>query len=229
MAKTILTPIKVDKPPRHTQVMVRCLTCTKHSVCRIREDYLKTAIAIQNILGDPQEDYELSCEPTKLSQEEKDLFPITIEANEKTGNIIDIYYFSTDFLAAYYKFDDYVVCFKINYDNDSYTVASGIEAYYWTRYETSDESKESLSAAALNWRNNFFEKEEKKEYVNTTYFSATLNCQFYEYDKGMTNEKGFDRMFCKCDTDEPHHLATLHQFAPIPCPKKVCRRKNVEI
>jgi hypothetical protein len=43
MKERFLTPIKVDEPPRHTQIHPRCFTCKKFPVCRIREDYLKTA------------------------------------------------------------------------------------------------------------------------------------------------------------------------------------------
>lgn len=46
-------PIDLPVPPLHTQVKVPCATCTKFPVCNLREDCLKTAYLIQEILGDP--------------------------------------------------------------------------------------------------------------------------------------------------------------------------------
>lgn len=87
------------------------------------------------------------------------------------------------------------------------------------------------------------EKEKENEnydVINTTYFSANLNCDFYEYEKGLTEEEGIRRMIAHypkgipCKDGSYYHLATFHiepykvpmyhpengkvAFAPIPYP-----------
>ena len=57
MKEVFLTPIDVPKPPHHTQIQVRCFTCKHFPVCLIKKDYLKTAVLIEGILGNPQKDY----------------------------------------------------------------------------------------------------------------------------------------------------------------------------
>jgi len=54
-----LTPIDIKEPPCHTRIHPRCFTCKKFPVCNLREDYLKTALLMQRILGEPQDDREL--------------------------------------------------------------------------------------------------------------------------------------------------------------------------
>lgn len=56
----VYEPINIPEPPKHTQVQIRCLNCSHFPTCNIRSDYMKTAMLIQRILGDPQQDYELS-------------------------------------------------------------------------------------------------------------------------------------------------------------------------
>jgi hypothetical protein len=43
MKRTFLSPLDIKEPPKHTQIEPKCVTCSKMPVCRIREDYLKTA------------------------------------------------------------------------------------------------------------------------------------------------------------------------------------------
>ena len=56
MEKKFLTPINIEPPPCHTQIHPRCFTCNRFETCNIRDDYLKTATLIQQVLGDPQQD-----------------------------------------------------------------------------------------------------------------------------------------------------------------------------
>lgn len=94
--------------------------------------------------------------------------------------------------------------------------------------------------------------------INTTYFSARLDCKFYEGIRGLSPEEGFKRMIAEFPDGIPdgkdhyYHLETLHiepnkvpiynpnagkvAFAPLPlpvfvaapCKKKLYRREDLE-
>ena len=94
----------------------------------------------------------------------------------------------------------------------------------------------------------------EKEIINTTYFSAVLNCNFYEYEKGLTMEEGIRRIIAEFPNGVPlkdgsyYHLATFHYengkvecfnpfknkiaFAPMPypvyVPPHVCNKKPIK-
>lgn len=209
MKKVVLSPIKVDKPPRHTQIEPRCLTCTKHPVCRIREDYIKTALAIQEILGDPQDDYELCCRGQKV-ENANEIFPATIIAGEEEYNFKSAIFIRPDsFELSYATTDDYEIKIIVLYQETKYTLSQARHCCHM--FDISSESQTELLAAASKWREENYVEPEPKEFINTTYFSAILNCQFYEHERGLTPEQGYKRMFCNCDCeDDYHHLATLH-------------------
>ena len=59
MKEVFLTPIEMPKPPHHTQVQVKCFTCKHFPVCLIKRDYIRTAVLIEGILGDPPKNYEV--------------------------------------------------------------------------------------------------------------------------------------------------------------------------
>ena len=73
----LLVPIKEElPPPEHTEIRPRCFICKHFPVCNIREDYLKTAKLIQEILGDPCEKYEMSPPPVKIPDFEENTVPL---------------------------------------------------------------------------------------------------------------------------------------------------------
>lgn len=72
MKEIFLTPIDVPKPPHHTQIQVRCFTCKHFPVCLIKKDYLKTAVLIEGILGNPQKDY-IATEKTVIDTYKDDI------------------------------------------------------------------------------------------------------------------------------------------------------------
>jgi hypothetical protein len=62
-------------------------------------------------------------------------------------------------------------------------IRDGHEVYYNTPYELDSASVDTIVVGLLLWREEMIEKEKENEHydiINTTYFSATLNCRFYE-------------------------------------------------
>ena len=216
MKKTILQPIKVDKPPCHTQIQPRCLTCKKQFVCRIKPDYIKTAIAIQEILGDPQDDYELCRRGTVEFEKANEVFPATITIDEVEYKLHKGFYTTPDSFRLIYLYnDEYYVEIFLTYKNEGYVISPAL--HYHHCYELSNEDQANLIAAATNWRENNYIEPEPKEFINTTFFSAILNCEFYEFGKEFVH---------KCGDKNYRHVATLHQCKPKS--KPVCKRKDVE-
>lgn len=235
MKKNCLTPIDVSIPPPHTQIIPRCATCKKFCVCSIREDYLKTAYLIQQILGDPQDDRELKpcCDYDFYGcdfEEPEKLFPINIETKYQ-GNedsIIGVFqnakYIDKDNIRVLYKIDDYLVVFKVEWDEEfsRYQFLDGKEIYYGVIFKI--KYSEFDDTELQSWRQEQIKKEEEnndKDIINTTYFSATLNCCFYEQDKTLTEKTGLERLKLHCDSccdSQYHHLAT-HHIEPnkVPC------------
>lgn len=232
-----LSPIQVSKPPCHTQIKPYCATCKKFPVCSIREDYLKTAYLIQQILGDPQDDRELRCcdesfsgynfdSPEKLFPTELDAVPAFDKTETLTGKLLAAKFRSKDFIQLLYDFDKYLVIFKVTWSEEfsRYELRDGKEVYYGIKYEL--KSSEFDDAALQEWRVEKIKEEEEnknKDIINTTYFSAILKCDFYEQDKHLTEKEGLDRMFmkwkkCGCDKPPYYHFATYHiENKEVPC------------
>jgi hypothetical protein len=62
-------------------------------------------------------------------------------------------------------------------------IRDGHEVYYNTPYGLDSASVDTIVVGLLLWREEMIEKEKENEHydiINTTYFSATLNCRFYE-------------------------------------------------
>lgn len=252
MKEKFLVPINIPRPPRHTQIKPRCATCKKFPVCNIREDYLKTAFLIQEILGDPQEDRELRCcdcgfygrdleNPSSyLSDALEVINPDETKEEPLTGRLQAIKYKNINFLQALYNVNGYSVVFKIFWDKafERYTISDGLELYYNIKFKPVSYSIDDTALQA--WRLEMIEKEEEekskeKDIINTTFFSAILNCDFYEQDKKLNEKEGWHRMelhwekiFSKSSCPPIyHHLATYHieprevpginsKFSPIP-------------
>ena len=77
----------------------------------------------------------------------------------------------------------------------------------------------------LLWREMILEKEKQEiDIINTTYFSAQLNCDFYEWEKGLTESEGIRRIIAeypdgiRLKDGSYYHLATYHiEPGKIPC------------
>lgn len=248
MEQTYLTPINVPVPPPHTQIHPRCFTCKKFPVCSLRDDYLKTATLIQWVLGDPQKDREIGWIDYRCGElhdfkgfnfhNPGEIFPETVTTkNNEVGSYLDSKWRNYNIVQFIYIINDYYVQFDAfwNCGLKTYEI-KGHEVYYNIPYSLSTESESAIIEGLTSWREKMIEKEkENKNYdiVNTTHFSAILNCVFYEQQKGLSEREGIERLFIHYPNGFPyHHLATYHiepykvpTFAPFPYPHLPCGKK----
>ena len=240
---TFLTPIEVTRPPHHTQVWPKCFTCAHFPVCTdLRSDYLKTLQLIQNVLGDPQEDLLLQksdpnrfypCYEGNDIEDANTIFPATLTFTKRTlpngeiitdeviGNFESAKYQDFNTVLFMYDSEGYKIMFKALYNNDNqeFDIYDGIEIVYKIRYEFPSDSVLELQVNLGAWREEMIEKEEENkdiDIINTTYFSAQLNCDFYEAVRGLTPQEGLKRIFAQypdgipCGEGQYYHLETLH-------------------
>ena len=229
-----LTPVEIKEPPRHTIVHPRCFTCKKFPVCRIREDYLKTAELMQNVLGNPQQDRAIGC----LNPNSPDdsvpgymghsfRYPETIFLKEidtsvagVEGSFVDAKWRVLDLVQFIYNINGYYVIFTAfwNPKLKFYDIKEGRELYYGVPILMSDFSKKEIASNLKTWR-----QEMKDEYqnsmvdiINTTAFTARLECEFYEHERGLSEEEGIKRIIAQfpngvpCKDGSYYHLATYH-------------------
>lgn len=64
MKEPYLVPFNSNCIPEHVKVHPRCFSCKKNPVCNIKDSYLKTAMLIQNIMGNPAENMEVGVADT---------------------------------------------------------------------------------------------------------------------------------------------------------------------
>lgn len=239
---TFLSPIQVDCPPKHTQVFPQCFTCNKFEVCNLRLDYLKTAKLIQQVLGDPQEDYELcKTDPTKFYpcykgtyiEDPETIFPEQLTITKRilpSGETMDETVIAELKAAKYqdlntvlfvYESDGYVIVFYAlyNYVSETYDIKNGMEIVYHIIYEFPEESVLEVQTNLVAWREEMEDKERENEdidIINTTHFSALLQCHFFDPIRGLTPEEGVKRLVAKfpegipLGEDQYYHLATFH-------------------
>lgn len=231
MNEYFLTPINIPHPPKHSIVEPRCLLCKHVSICNLRVDYLKTAYLIQEILGNPNDDREVipgncNCGFAGYNFEnQEELFPATLEVVPPQGieTTTALFqggkYLDKDTIQTLYKVDNYLVIFRINWSEEfsRYEIFDGKEIYYGIDFKLT--SNEFDDTNLQIWREEKIEKEEAQkdeDIINTTFFSAVLNCQFYERDKNLTLEEGYKRLYpelvngdkeCGCHMK---HLLTYH-------------------
>lgn len=222
-----LNKIDVPTPPAHTHVKLPCCTCSKWPVCNLREDALKTAYLIQQILGEPNIDCEVcEWEHSFVGHDFDDItiFPETIVAYdvnnvEKTGTLMKAKYRDKNHIKVLYNIEGYYVMFALRWNiHDSvYKVSAGREIYYNLIYSLSLDSAADLAAAPLEWREEMERKEEESkdaDVINTTYFGAALTCDFYEWQRGLSEEEGWRRIELQYRDrevpDELQHLVTYH-------------------
>lgn len=235
--KNFLTPINVEEDPCHTQIRPRCFTCKKWPVCNIRMDYLKTAQLMQEILGSPQDDFELLPPPFPIPDFEgetvknpKEYFPKTlISTGGKVGNYYLARYESSKIIKFIYIFGGYFVKFIATFNDktNEFDVPAGEEICYGLKCIIA-ENLDDLQLGLLSLKEDLEDpnkEEEKKDIINTTAFSAELNCCFYEWEKGLTYEEGVRRIIAKYPDGVPigeegklYHLATFHrENREVPC------------
>ena len=236
----VYEPINVPEPPRHTQITPRCLTCTKWEVCNLRSDYMKTAMLIQRVLGDPQQDFELREEDGGFYGHDfpdpSIYFPETFEYDEQTtATFLSAKYVNKNFVRVLYEINRYYYQFVIFWiDSGKYEMSIGKELYYGLLLKMPNEVAQEIEDNLMLWRNDMEEREaaaEEGDLINTTFFSAILNCQFYEFDKKADEKEKVHRMALQCNYPNNcchhHHIATFHfenekvpelssKFSPVP-------------
>lgn len=240
--KKFLTPIiPSPPPPRHTEIKIHCFTCKHFPVCNIRQDYLKTAKLIQNVLGAPCDNYEISSLPFKIPEFEgitienwKEYFPETITTkNDKIG-----YFYMAKYqyskccckntcIKFIYIIDKFYVIFTAIYDEDTkkFNISLGKEICYGITCEIANDL-ELLQNGLMVLLEDIKKKEAiPKDIINTTAFSAQLDCKYYEWEKGLDYNEGIKRIIAKYPDGIPigpcgelYHLATYHiENHCIPC------------
>ena len=230
----VLKQIDIPEPPRHTQIQPRCVTCQHFEMCKFRNDYLKTITLLQRVLGDPQVDYELTCRRFDIPgfigfnlYEWDKYLPQSVDFIDNRGKVI---FFAAKFnginnVNIVYKNDKYYILikFKFNTENSEYELFSCKEAFYKVPFELVEESIKTIQKGLLEWRNMIIDKPApppppKREIINTTHFSALLNCDIYNWNK-KDYETSLKQLVCKYPNGIPmsddensdyYHIATFH-------------------
>lgn len=266
ITSSTLVPIKEELPPPcHTEIKPRCFICKHFPVCNLRVDYLKTAQLISEVLGSPAANYELKPLPIPV----KDFIGTTIDFSEEhflekitsikdnEGTFYTAKYADADHIKMVYIFDGYYFIFAADYNEEeqSYDISVGREICYNITCTLKEDILLEMNIKLLDLREFLIEeikKEEEADDINTTFFSAALECKFYEWEKGLTYEDGVKRMVAKYphgipigEHGEYYHLATFHRephkvpcyhpenghvaFSPVPIPvyipPKCCTKK----
>ena len=137
---------------------------------------------------------------------------------ETTATFVDAKYINKNKIFALYDVARYLVKFEVKWSEEfsRYEFQDGIELYYKLKFKLT--SYEFDDAALQEWRQQKEQEEEEskdKDIINTTFFSAVLNCDFYDYDKKLTEEEGWKRIYphlhgdCGCGCGL-YHLLTYH-------------------
>lgn len=122
-----------------------------------------------------------------------DYFPETVDISaENPATIMDAAYRDLNLVCIRYCSEEgYYIDFTAEWKEDHYEVSQGKEVYYNLTYSLTLSSETEIIDGLNRWRaDNTKEEssEEVKEVINTTYFSALLNCAFYEQEKELTME-----------------------------------------
>lgn len=234
----LLVPIKEElPPPEHTEIRPRCFICKHFPVCNIRMDYLKTAQLISEVLGSTASKYELFPLPVPVPEFEgivienyKDYFPEEVKSiKEKVGQFYTAKYVDANTVRFIYIFEGYYVLFTalFNAETNEYEISKGREICYNIDCTLDKSSLDDIQLGLLTFKEDMENMPEEKEedIINTTFFSASLDCKFYEWEKGLTYYDGVRRLIAKypCgipigENGEYYHLATYHKEPhKVPC------------
>ena len=239
----VLFPYDAPMPPKHTQIKPRCFTCKHFEMCRYKKDYLKTITLIQNDLGAPCEDFELSDKYIKIPgfigfiiNDAEKYFPKEIEFDncDYKGNFFAAKFNGINYVNAVYKEKRYFILLEFAYDTNTqlYELNSCREAFYRVPYELNKNSLEQIQLGLIEWREVIINAKmpipvppsDIPDIINTTHFSATLDCDMYDWNKTDFNEALRDliRKYPKgIPIDDSgkamYHIATYHiedRFVP---------------
>lgn len=233
----VYTPIPCKLPsPKNCEIRVQCFMCQNFPVCSIREDYLKVAQLIQKILGDPADDYLLTGQPFVIPdfsdwgyklENGNTFFDVKlITDDDKDAVFYEARFKDKDNFKIAYKIDGYIVIFSVIYDNEKgFIVSTGKEPFYHLEFTLSSESFELFILECEELREYIIENPYDPDIINTTAFSAKLNCDFYNPIRGLRYEDGIRKIAFQYpdgiplrEEGELYHLATFHiEKDKVPC------------
>lgn len=231
-----LAPYAPPAPPAHTQVAPRCFTCKHFEMCKYKRDYLKTATLIQNDLGDPAFSYEMTGNYVTIPgfdgfplMNEKDYFPaeVVFDNSDHVGKLFGAKFNGINFVNVVYKDTKYFILISLVYDKESslYELKKCQEAFYKVPYELNKDSLETIQLSLIGWREVIVNAKAPvelmqprlKDFINTTHFSAALECDLYEWNK-ENYRNAIERLKKKYPYGIPidehgrqlYHIATYH-------------------
>lgn len=232
----MLAPYMPPAPPAHTQVRPRCFTCKHFEMCKYKKDYLKTATLIQNDLGDPAFAYEMTERYVTIPgfdgfplMNEKDYFPaeVVFDNSDNVGKLFGAKFNGINFVNVVYKDTKYFILIQLIYDKDSslYELKKCQEAFYRVPYELNKDSLETIQLHLIEWREVIINtkapaewmKPRRTDIINTTHFSAALECDLYEWNRESLDES-IEKLKKKYPYGIPidehgrqlYHIATYH-------------------
>lgn len=244
-----LFPIPPKLPPKHTQIQPRCLTCTHFEVCSFKKDYIKTLTLIQNDLGCPQFDYELSDRYITIPRfaglpliNQDDYLPkeVIFDNSDNKGRLWLAKFNGINYVNIVYKDCRYYILIQLKYNKDTelYELLSCEEAFYRVKYELNEKSLKEIQEGLPQWRELIINAimpppPPKPDIINTTHFSADLNCDMYNWNK-KSFEEAVKEFMKKYPNGIPledggrtlYHIATYHvvdgqvPYAPLYVPEK---------
>lgn len=229
----LLVPIPPRVPPKHTQVQPRCFTCEHFEMCAFKQDYLKTITLVQNCLGAPAYDYEWTTKYVTIPDfiglpiiDQDKYFPkeVTFDNSDNVGKLFLSKFNGINFVNVVYKDTKYYILIQLKYNSETelYEVKSCEEAFYKVKYELSTKSLEEIQLGLIEWREIIINSPAilpppKKDIINTTHFSAVLDCDMYAWNKDSFDDavKKFMKKYPNgipigSDGRALYHIATYH-------------------
>ena len=194
----MLAPCMPPAPPAHTQVAPRCFTCKHFEMCKYKRDYLKTVTLIQKDLGNPASSYELVKDYILIPGfvglpiiNDADYFPkeVVFDNSEHKGRFFGAKFDGINYVNVVYKDTKYFILLQLIYSEESslYELRKCQEAFYKVPYELNKDSLETIQLNLIQWREDIINAKglhpKHKDVINTTHFSAALECNLYEWNR----------------------------------------------
>lgn len=201
-------------------------------MCGFKVDYFKTLSLLQNCLGSPAEAYEQVNEAILIPGfnglpiiNEDDYLPqeITFDNSDWNGKLFLSKFDSINRVNMVYMVGKYYILLKFEYNATSELYELGFckEAFYLVDYDLSQTSLEEIQLGLVDWRewaiNAPAPEPPKRDVINTTHFSACLDCDSYEWNRDSYEDaiKKFQKKYpmgipISGDGRLLYHIATYH-------------------
>lgn len=232
--RPILSPLPPHLlPPAHTQIKPRCFTCKHFEMCQYKKDYLKTIQLIQHTLGAPCHNEELTQKYITipdfigfpLMNQEK-YFPeiAKFKNDDHEGKLFLSKFNGINYINIIYLIKNQYILIQLKYSKQSelYELISCKEPFYDITYELSEKTLDKIQEGLIDWREIAINAKKpppppKKDIINTTHFSALLECDMYDWT-GCSFEDEIKKLIKKYPHGVPidehgrslYHIATYH-------------------